>query len=64
MHKLMLVAILAASGSCAHHAREQNLARRSEVTVPRNDFEGTPRDEARERAIQRVEKPLVTPPVP
>ena len=64
MRKLMLVAVWAAFGGCAHHSREQNLARRSEVTVPRNDFEGTPRDEARERALQRVEKPLVTPPVP
>jgi hypothetical protein len=64
MRTLMLVATLALWGGCAHQRRDQNLARRQEVTTPRSDFEGVPGDAPREREIQRVEKPIVTPPVP
>jgi hypothetical protein len=64
MCRLLFVAILALPIGCAHHEPNRNLAQRSPPAPPRSDFEGAPRDQARDRALQRVEKPIVTPPVP
>jgi hypothetical protein len=65
MRSVLIAATVALPLACAHQQpKERNLAQRQQVTAPRSDFEGAQRREVRDNALQRVEKPLVTPPVP
>jgi hypothetical protein len=62
MRWLVLMALLTLPLGCAHH--EHNLAQRQPAAAPPGEIEGAKRGEPPQRPVQRVDNPLVTPPVP